>query len=189
MSEADPAPRRGAPRLPRLPREGTLRPVVGYGLAALGALALFLGWYGVSGTPVPAKQVPYLVSGGLTGVALVVLAAAVLAADDVRRRIGDLHRLEQRVETLYALLTEPVPAPLTPQPLPGTGDPGPAPPERGDEQTDTAGTVALPTGTSYHRPGCRLVTGKPARRVGPAEARRRELGPCRLCDPPDLAAA
>lgn len=185
MTAAEPARRRlRVPRPSRLTRQGTLRPVLGYVLAALGALALFLGWYGVSGTPVPAKQVPYLVSGGLTGVALVVLAAAVLAADDVRRRIGDLHRLEQRVETLYALLTEPVPAPL-----PESGVPGPAPPERGDEQTAAAGAVALPTGTSYHRPGCRLVTGKPARRVGPAEARQRELGPCRLCDPPDLAAA
>src|SRR5690349_19092418 len=84
-----------------------MRPVAGPLFALLGAVALFLGWYGVSGTPVPAKQLPYLVSGGLTGVALVVLAAAFFATEDVRRQLTELRDVAAKVDRLYDLLTEP----------------------------------------------------------------------------------
>jgi membrane protein implicated in regulation of membrane protease activity len=142
-----------------------VRPVLAWSLALLGALALFLGWYGVSGTAVPAKQLPYLVSGGLTGVALVVLAAAVFAADDVRRRFAHLDRVERKVDELYALLTEEDLAP------------------------PTEGYVAVEGGTSFHVPSCRLVLGKATTR----ELSRRDvvtsgLAPCRVCDPPAVVA-
>lgn len=146
-----------------------VRPVVGWLLALLGALALFLGWYGVSGTPVPAKQVPYLISGGLTGVALVVLAAAVLATDDVRRRFADLSRLETKVDALLALLAEEAPP---------------------TDETGAPALVALERGSSYHQPGCRLVAGKStARPVTAADVAARGLTACRLCEPPVVAAA
>jgi hypothetical protein len=143
-----------------------VRPVLGWLLALLGAVALFLGWYGVSGTAVPAKQLPYLVSGGLTGVALVVLAAAVLAADDVRRRFAHLERVEARVEALYALLTEEVRDPV----LEGT-------------------YLAVDGGRSFHAPGCRLVQGKAtARELSRGEVLTSGLAPCRVCDPPAVPA-
>src|SRR5436853_572254 len=37
-------------------------------LMAAGAVALILGWDGVSGEAFPAKQLPYLISGGIAGV-------------------------------------------------------------------------------------------------------------------------
>src|SRR3990170_3514952 len=37
-------------------------------LIAAGAVALILGWVGVSGEAFPAKQLPYLISGGIAGV-------------------------------------------------------------------------------------------------------------------------
>jgi hypothetical protein len=144
------------------------RPFIGWVLAGLGALALFLGWYGVSGQSLTAKQLPYLVSGGLTGIGLVVIAAVFLATDDVRRQLGRLDEIERKVDDLYALL---VAAPAT----------EPA------ATTTTDGYVALPTGTSYHRPTCALVAGKAnAVAVDDTAISSRGLKPCRVCDPPPI---
>ena len=143
-----------------------VRPFLGWLLALLGALALFLGWYGVSGTAVPAKQLPYLVSGGLTGVALVVLAAAFFAADDVRRRFAHLERVERKVDELYALLTE-----------------------ADDEPPSTGAYVAVDGGASFHLPSCRLVLGKDtAHELDRREVLTSGLAPCRVCDPPAVVA-
>jgi hypothetical protein len=148
------------------------RPYVGWALAALGGIALLLGWYGVSGEALTAKQLPYLVSGGLTGIALVILASVIIATDDVRRQLDRVDDLERKIDELHTLFavelgTEPA------------GDGAATAP-------DQAALLALPSGTSYHRAGCTLVVGKSgADAVDPATIRRRGLRPCRVCDPPD----
>src|SRR5579875_1656596 len=93
-----------------------VRPVVGWALAALGALALFLGWFGVSGQALTAKQLPYLVSGGLVGIALIVMAGVFLATEDWRRQVVRLEVLERKVDDLLALLTTDLPLDLEPLP-------------------------------------------------------------------------
>jgi hypothetical protein len=151
------------------------RPFVGWVLAALGALALFLGWYGVSGQSLTAKQLPYLVSGGLTGIGLVIIAAVFLATDDVRRQISRLDEMERKVDDLYSLLVLDAPPAATDDPA-GSAPRTPHP---------KAKLVALPTGSSYHRPDCALVNGKA--KVTAVDARSiasRSLRPCRVCDPP-----
>lgn len=152
-----------------------VRPVVGWVLAALGGLALLLGWYGVSGEALTAKQLPYVVSGGLTGVGLLVLAAVFLATDDVRRQLGRLGEVERKVDDLYALFAADLADPqVATRALPST--------------TAAQGTVvALPAGTSYHRPECALVAGKDgAAAVDAATATDRGLRPCRVCEPSPL---
>jgi hypothetical protein len=149
----------------------SIRPVFGWLLAVLGAIALFLGWYGVSGQALTAKQLPYLVSGGLTGIALVILAAVVLATDDVRRELARVTELERKINDLYALFVADIAAPAT--------TPGAATPSASSEEL-----VALPGGVSFHRPGCALVAGKPNVAVVDARSvQRRGLRPCRVCDP------
>ena len=135
-----------------------VRPVVGWLLAALGLLSLLLGWLGVSREPITAKQLPYLVSGGLTGVALVILAAVFLATDDVRRQLRQVGALERRIDALCALLLE-------------------------NPAADAGPLVALPTGTAYHLPTCPLVVGKD-NVVDAASVTARRLAPCRVCEPP-----
>ena len=149
-----------------------VRPVFGWVLAALGALALFLGWYGVSGESLTAKQLPYLVSGGLTGIALVVVASAFLATEDVRRQLSQVDELRKKVDDLYALFVEELAA------APATSVAEKAPAAASD-------IVALPVGTSYHRTDCNLVTGKSEATAVDAKAvRARKLRPCRICNPP-----
>lgn len=152
----------------------SVRPVVGWVLAGLGALALFLGWYGVSGQTLTAKQLPYLVSGGLTGIALIVLAGVFLATEDVRRQLGRLDRVEQQMAQLYALFVEDLANSELPASLPASRQTGEA-------------VLALPNGTSYHRSGCALISGKPAAAtVDASDIHRRALRPCRVCTPPSL---
>jgi hypothetical protein len=144
-----------------------MRLVLAWSLTALGATALFLGWYGASGTALTAKQIPYVVSGGLTGVCLLVLAAACFAADDVRRSLSRVSELERKLGLLYELLTDPD------EPVAGEGE-----------------LVALSGGGAYHRRSCRLVQGKASvEQVTPAIAASRGLTPCRVCEPPGLRVA
>ena len=148
-----------------------VRPVLGWILAGLGALALFLGWYGVSGESLTSKQLPYLVSGGLTGIALVVIARVFLATEDVRRQLSQVDELRRKVDDLYALFVEELAAPVAGEP---------------EAQRTADGLVALPAGTSYHRPDCALVTGKAqSAAVDARQIRARKLRPCRVCEPPD----
>lgn len=158
----------------------SVRPVAGWILLALGAVALFLGWYGVSGQSLTAKQLPYLVSGGLTGLALVVIGAVLLATADVQRQIGRLNGIERKVDDLYALLVlEPPPAAAATAATAATGTTEPA--GAGDRPGEA---VALPTGTTFHRPSCALVAGKEA--AGPVDddsIAARSLQPCPVCEP------
>ena len=135
------------------------QPALAWGLVGAGVLLLVLGWYGVSGESLTAKQLPYLVSGGLGGVALVVLAAALLMTQDAARQLDRLDRVEQRVTTLYELLVEElVPAAL-----------------------EDADLVRVAGGATYHRPTCPLVTGKETAPLTAAD--RLALRPCDVCSP------
>jgi hypothetical protein len=76
------------------------RVVLGWALCLAGAIALLIGYWGVSGTLDPGKQLPYIISGGIGGVfALGAGAALIFAADlgDARRQIGELRELLERV--------------------------------------------------------------------------------------------
>jgi len=150
-----------------------IRPIVGWALALAGAVALFVGWWGVSGEALTAKQIPYLVSAGLTGVALFIMAGVFLATDDIRRQFGQIAELQRKVDDLYALFAADMAA------APSDGARVAAP--------DAAGYVALPAGSSYHRSDCALVAGKrEAVAVDAATVRDRGLSPCRVCSPGSL---
>lgn len=76
------------------------RLVLGWALCLAGAVALLIGYWGVSGTLDPGKQLPYIISGGIGGVfALGAGAALIFAADlgDARRQIGEMRALLERV--------------------------------------------------------------------------------------------
>jgi hypothetical protein len=151
-----------------------VRPLVGWALALAGTIALVVGWFGVSGESLTAKQLPYLVSAGLAGIALFIMAAVFLATDDVRRQFTRISELERKVDDLYSLFVADINASAS----------APAPPAPSSPAPSAADLVALPSGTSYHRPGCRLVAGKAdTAAVTPAQIARRGLRPCRVCDP------
>jgi hypothetical protein len=74
--------------------------IAGTVLLVAGAVALILGWVGASGTSQTYQQIPLLISGGLAGLALIVVGATVWVSADLRDEWRKLHRIEARLEML-----------------------------------------------------------------------------------------
>jgi hypothetical protein len=72
----------------------------------VGAVALLVGYFGVSGTLDPAKQLPYLISGGVGGLFLLGVAAALLFSADLGATRADIARLHDAVAELSDQITE-----------------------------------------------------------------------------------
>ncbi|HMC42866.1 MAG TPA: hypothetical protein VKI20_07635 [Acidimicrobiales bacterium] len=163
--------------------------MAGWVLVAFGLLAIFLGWFGVSGQALVAKQLPYLVSGGIFGVALISLGAFILGTEDIRRDSGRLDRLERMVHQLHAVLLARDDAPdrALLETLDLTTGNGAGHGARSSPPDEDA-LVALPEAGTYHRATCAMVAGKAnASALTPVAARRRGLKPCRLCEPAPVA--
>jgi hypothetical protein len=152
-----------------------LRPYVGWILIGIGAILMLAGYMGVSREALPAKQIPYLVSGGIGGIFFAVLGAYFLGTQEMRNDSGRLDRLEHMVEELHgALLTRPDAPQLT------NGSRAAA----AEEQTAPARkVVVVPGGQLFHRTDCSVAEGKSATELTPAAARKRGMRPCPTCAP------
>ena len=134
----------------------------GIALAAIGLLAIGIGWNGAAGQLSILGQVPYILSGGLLGIAFVTLGAAMLVVQNSRE---DRAALEAKLDLLAEAILE-------------AGGRAPA-----DAPRDVSGLVVAGT-ASYHVPGCRLVDGREQTDfLTPVEAAARRLKPCRVCQP------
>ena len=153
------------------------RPVAGWILVGAGALVILLGYLGVANEALVAKQLPYLISGGIGGVALVAVGTYFLGTEEIRRDSGRLDRLEQMVGELHAILLTDIERDAG---LAGT-----------EPTTNGAGSGHAPAGykvlagsNRYHLPGCAAVEGKDGvTNATAATVRRRSLQPCPLCEP------
>ena len=93
-------------RLPAVPALRPLSPTptyLGIAVAALGFVLLALAWGGVAGKDNVALQVPYLVSGGFAGLALIMVGLTVVNVAAKRR---DSALREQQIQILAAALGE-----------------------------------------------------------------------------------
>jgi hypothetical protein len=140
---------------------GRLGGRIALGIVAVGLLAIALGWNGAAGNLQGAAQVPYLLSGGFAGLAIVVFGSAFMVAQSARED-------RQRIEGLLVQLLEA-------QQAAGGGV--------STVPSDVDGLFAAGT-ASYHVPGCRLVDGREEiSYVTAAEAQASDLKPCRVCQP------
>jgi hypothetical protein len=150
-----------------------LRRYAGWIFVGAGILAIFLGWFGVSGQAIVAKQLPYLTSGGIFGLALVAVGTFYLVTEDMRRGTQRIERLERMVEQLHSVLLARPDAPKLAEYSPESNG-----------SNGSSRLVALANGSTYHRAGCRMVDNKPnVNEVTPAAIRRRRLEPCAICEP------
>jgi len=155
----------------------SVRPWIGWICIGVGALLMLLGWFGVSREAIPAKQIPYLVSGGIGGIFLAVLGAYFLGTQALRDDSGRLDRLERMVEELHqALLRRPDAPDLTALQARDRSTNNGSP-------TRARRVVAVAGGDLFHRLDCRLADGKDAEELTPAAARKRDLRPCPACEP------
>jgi hypothetical protein len=139
---------------------------LGIGYCLAGVALIFLGWNGAASYDRVESQMPYLISGGLAGVALVMIGVGLLIVQAQR-----MNRAETAAE--IAGLREVI------ERLAGDG-PGAAPKVAGG-----AGDLAVIAGpNAYHRGDCRLVEGQAgATTMFRSDAQQRGLAPCRICEP------
>lgn len=151
----------------------------GIGLAIAGFLLIFLGWNGAATYDRGPAQFPYLISGGLAGLALVVLAAALIVVNAQRQdRAALLNSLAELKEAMDRMALASAGAAA----VAGTGAASPA---RADAEEQGL-VVAGPT--TFHRPSCKLLEGRGALPTVTAQvAEERGLAPCRACDAADYA--
>jgi hypothetical protein len=92
----------------RRPRPGAARRDIGELasriLIAVGAALLFGGYWGVSGTAIPADQIPYLASATFPGVALVIGGLVLLQRGEQRRQRQQTEALVDRFDAIIAWL-------------------------------------------------------------------------------------
>jgi hypothetical protein len=138
------------------------RTLTALGLLVLGAVLVMLGWYGTAYTNIFTEQIPYLISGGLLGLGLIVVAGFLAVSSIQAREIRELRRDLLRV-------LEALPA--------GGGGTG------GGRAKGEGRVYVVPGGRSFHQPGCPILEGKDSEELAPAGAADAGYVACKLCGP------
>jgi hypothetical protein len=68
---------------------------------AIGAVVVVIGWAGVSGSALPAEQLPYIISAGIGGMFLLGLGATLWLSADLRDEWRKLDRIERRLGPIH----------------------------------------------------------------------------------------
>jgi hypothetical protein len=146
--------------------------VAGGALAILGLIAIVVGWYGAAHTGFGFEQTPYLISGGLLGLALCFLGGFVYFAYWVTRLVRESRAQSERAAEILGQIA------LT---LDGNGTRARSRSRRPIAGGSVGQFVATRNGTFFHRHDCPTVRGRDKLRK--VTARTRGLEPCRICDP------
>ncbi len=145
-------PRTGLARLPML---------VGSLLAPLGVVLIVLGWLGAAHTPILQEEIAYGISGGLVGLAFVIVGSFLYFShwqtQQIRETRAQTFQLSGELQSMQSALAALVSSLVQGQP---------------------ALLVATPSGTISHRPDCSVVKSRTD--LKPAGA---ELSACRICQP------
>ena len=173
------------------------RPVVGWVLIGVGALAILVGYFGLADRVLVAEQLPYLISGGIGGMAFVVVGGVLLATQDVRRDAERLDQfeaalsvLQEKVDDLHRVLLHRPDEPDVQSPLAAVEHEAAS--DDGDAVGNGAGAdgrrgrrvYVVGRGTTFHAPDCGVLRGKSGvTTLAPSSARKQGLTPCLLCDP------
>jgi hypothetical protein len=143
--------------------------IVGAGLVVVGIPVIVLGWYGASRTPYVFEQLPYVISGGMLGLALAVVGGLFYFAYWITRQIQETRRqsdqTQQSLSEIKDLLAKGVIA-TTAEKAHATGN---------------GSFVATEKGTMFHKSDCVVVQGRDDLRT--VEPDRDGLEPCKICEP------
>lgn len=156
-------------------RWGKLAGQLGIVYFLAGLFLVFLGWNGAATYDRVSAQVPYLISGGVAGLSLVVIGGSILVASSAREGAAALEatvsELREAVERMASGGREGAPVAVA-------GSNAVA----GASAMGDDAVVAGPS--SYHRPGCSLVEGQAgAASTTASTAEERGLTACRVCAP------
>lgn len=149
--------------------------VLGGLLLPVGLAAVVVGWYGAAHTPRAIEQIPYLISGGLLGVALVAVGGFLLCGYWVARAVRENRLQSDRVIEALDRLEGRLAAP-------GLAAGLSAPAAHNSALELEPGLVATRSGSLLHRPDCQVVASRD--RLRHISAGTPGFSPCRICDPP-----
>ena len=136
---------------------------------AIGLLLIGLGWNGAAGVDFVSGQIPYLLSGGAFGLALVVLGVGLVVVEHSRKNRAHLEAELRELHTAVSRLASAIAT--------GAGT-------NGHNTDGRSGSSRVLLGTSsFHLPECRLVEGKDLAESTLEGALREGLAPCRICNP------
>ena len=131
-------------------------------LLIIGIVFVILGWYGAAHTNIFTEQIPYLISGGLLGVALIVVAGFLASSASLERANQELRRDLSRAMSSM-----------------GTGVHTNG--ERTAASSDGAKVLVVAGGHSYHEAGCPMVEGKDSSALSLRKAIDSGYVTCKLC--------
>jgi hypothetical protein len=128
-----------------------------------GLVLVWAGWNGSASYNDIRQQFPYLISGGIAGLSLVVIGVGLFVVQSQR---ADRVQLEANLAQLRLILERMTGGSL------GNG-------------SEPAGTLVVAGPSAYHLATCRLIEGREGLKTMPVEsAVAAGLSPCRTCGPP-----
>jgi hypothetical protein len=142
---------------------------IGIALIVVGLTVIFLAWNGAADKDFVEGQLPYLISGGIGGLAIVASGLTVILVQTRRRDNAELvGRLDEMLELLRG----------------GVGSTMRGPTAVPDDSMVIAGR------STYHSPGCHIIEGRDEFQAMSLDAAvERGLTPCRICRPSTAATA
>ncbi|MDT4919368.1 MAG: hypothetical protein QOI15_270 [Pseudonocardiales bacterium] len=140
-------------------------------LMPLGLIAIFLGWYGVAHTKYQYDQLPYVVSGGLLGLALVFLGGFLYFGAWLARIGTEQRESSRQVADAVLELVD----------LIGRQQGGSAAGDSAVDEARGAELVLAGNGSTVHRRDCPLIAHRADLR--PLTGNESGLGTCRVCRP------
>lgn len=139
------------------------------GMIAIGFLLVVLSWNGAAGVDTPEQQFPYLLSGAVPGLGLILAGLTLALVQEIRKAVGTL---TAKYDEMIVAMGEASPSASGPTAVP------------------TDGSQVVAGATTYHLPSCRLVAERTDLQVmGPDAAASRGLAPCRICEPAEAEKA
>jgi len=145
-----------------------------------GLVAIVLGWVGAANTGFAFEQTPYLISGGLLGVALVFLGGFVYFAYWVTRLMRESRTQSDRASQLLDRIAETLDGANLNGQKTRAGTRSASSSARAPSAR-AATFVATRSGKQFHKPDCPVVADRSGLRRVSANARG--MTPCRICDP------
>jgi hypothetical protein len=142
--------------------------LLGGGMVIVGVPIIVLGWYGASHTPYVFEQVPYLISGGLLGLALALLGGLFYFAYWITKQIQETRKQSEQTKEALGEIRDL----LAGSAIAVSGKQAKA--------TGNGAFVATEKGTMFHRSDCVVVQGRDDLRTVDSGS---GLEPCKICEP------
>ena len=152
--------------------------IAGSVMVPLGGILVILGWFGASHTGRLFEQIPYMISGGLFGLVLVIAGGFCYFGYWLARLVSDEHlqsnQLLEALERIEGHLANGSNGPAT-----GTASAS----ARAPLSSSRPEFQAPSTGSLYHRPDCLVVADRPTNELRSVRAGAKGRSPCRICLP------